>query len=199
VTSSLNKWTFRVLLGATAVLWVLFLRPTSLGGPTSYVVVAGDSMLPTYADGTLVVSFSRPSYEHGDVVTFAVDVDDAPGRPLVIHRIVGGSAADGYTTQGDNRPFTDPWKVTPADIVGRESFAIPGVGQVLLVARSPIVLASVAAAVMTYVVMGWTGTRTQIRLRQISPVRKPVRTRRAPSYCARARSATARLRGGTHA
>ena len=165
--TALNKWTFRVLLGATAVLWILFLRPTSLGGPTSYVVVAGDSMTPTYADGTLVVAFTRPLYEQGDVITFAVDVDDAPGRPLVIHRIVGGNAVDGYMTQGDNRPFTDPWTVLPADIVGREAFAIPAVGQALLVVRSPIFIASVAAAVMTYVVMGWTGTRTERRLREL--------------------------------
>lgn len=191
----MKRWIFRVLLGITAVLWVLFLRPTSLGGPSSYVVVAGDSMQPTYSDGTLVVSFSRPSYELGDVITFAVDVDDASGRPLVIHRIVGGNAADGYRTQGDNRPFTDPWSVLPADIVGREAFAIPGVGQALLVARSPIVIASVAAAVMTYVVLGWTPTSTDRRLGQIRSVRR----RRAPSYCARARSASAHPRDGIRA
>jgi signal peptidase I len=163
----LRRWTFRVLLGFVAVLWFALLRPTSLGGPTSYVVVAGDSMLPTYGDGTLVVGFSRPAYEPGDVITFAVEVEDAPGRPLVIHRIVSGNAADGFTTKGDNRPFTDPWTVMPADIVGRDAFAIPGVGQALLIVRSPIVIASTSAAVMTYVVLGWMGTRTERRLRRI--------------------------------
>jgi signal peptidase I len=158
---------FRALLALTTLVWLLVLLPTSFGGPTSYVVVAGDSMLPTYTDWTLVVSTVKRSYVLGDVITFAVDVEDAPGRPLVIHRIVGGNAQDGYTTQGDNRPFTDPWKVMPVDIVGGDGFAIPGVGQGLLVLRSPVVIASVGAAVMTYVVLGWTGTRTERRLRAI--------------------------------
>ena len=196
MTRSFRRWTFRVLLVVAAALWVIFLRPTSLGGSTSYVVVAGDSMLPTYADGTLVVGFTRTSYEQGDVITFAVDADDAVGRPLVIHRILSGNALDGYTTQGDNGPFTDPWNVMPADILGREAFAIPGVGQALLVLRSPVVIASVSAAVMIYVVLGWTGTGNEGPRDETA--RRPIR-RRAPSCCARARSATARLRAGTRA
>src|SRR5687767_15310432 len=115
--NTVRRWAFRGLLGVLAILWFVFLRPTSLGGSTAYVVVAGDSMLPTYADGTLVVSSVRESYQLGDVITFAVDVEDTfgSGRPLVIHRIVGGDAVAGYTTQGDNRPFSDPWTVKPAD------------------------------------------------------------------------------------
>ena len=153
--SSVRKWLFRLLLVTAAGLWMVFLRPAGLGGSVAYVVVAGDSMLPTYSDGTLVVSFVRPTYAIGDVVTFAVDVADPTTRPLVIHRIVAGTEAEGFTTQGDNRPFADPWTVRPEDIVGAEGFGIPGIGQALLMVRSPAVLASIFAAVATYVALGW--------------------------------------------
>jgi signal peptidase I len=167
--SSSRKWMFRFALIGAAALWIMCLRPTSLGGPASYVVVAGDSMLPTYADGTLVVSLASPTYVVGDVITFAVDVDDVKGRPLVIHRIVGGDAEDGYNTQGDNRPFTDPWTVQVGDVVGREAWAIQGAGQALLLVRSPIVLASIGAAVAAYVIMGWTPGPRRPR-REAAPV-----------------------------
>jgi signal peptidase I len=134
-----------------------------VGGPAGYIVVAGTSMEPTYSDGTLVITFTGPSYTVGDVVAFAVDVGEGRSRPLVIHRIIGGDAAGGYVTQGDNRPFSDPWSVRPADIVGRAAFAVPAFGQALLFLRSPIMLASIGAALATYVVLGRRISPTPVR------------------------------------
>jgi signal peptidase len=154
------------LFVAALAIWVVYLRPTWLGGPAGYVVVAGDSMLPTYSDGTLVVTSVAAGYGPGDVVAFAVDVGDPVARPLVIHRIAGGDAEDGYVTQGDNRPFTDPWITRPADILGRPMLTVPGAGQFLLILRSPIVIASISAGAAVYIVLGppRTSRRTAVKV-----------------------------------
>ena len=154
---SLRRWLAGFAIGLLLALWAVWLRPTWLGGAAAYVVVAGESMLPTLTDGTLVLTQTRPEYEIGDVVAFAVDAGSPLGRPLVIHRIVAGSAEAGFTTRGDNRPHSDPWIVRTDDIVGRQAYALPGVGQFLTWLRSPIVLASLGAGLAAYVVLGWSG------------------------------------------
>lgn len=151
-----RRWLSRLVVVATLVLWVVLLRPTWLGGPAGYVVVAGDSMLPTLDDGTLVVTTAGPPYVVGDVVAFAVDVGDPAGRPIVIHRIIAGDQEHGYTTQGDSRPFSDPWTVRSEDIVGRWALVVQGFGHLLLLGRSPIFLASVGAGLAAYIALGWT-------------------------------------------
>ena len=60
-----------------------------LGGPASYVIVSGHSMEPTLYTGDLVVVHQRDEYSVGDMVAFEIE-----GGSQVIHRIVGGSAAE---------------------------------------------------------------------------------------------------------
>ena len=43
----------------------------------------------------------------------------------MIHRIIGGSAEEGFLMQGDNNDFIDPWELTPDEIVGKAVFIIP--------------------------------------------------------------------------
>jgi len=135
--------------------WALYLRPTILGGPASYVLVAGSSMAPTLAPDTLVVALAQPEYAVGDVVVFHFPTDGPAAGPLVIHRIADGSAAQGFRTRGDNMAHVDPWLVGPTDIVGKSVLAVPHAAPALMLARSPIMLASLLAGVATYLMLGW--------------------------------------------
>jgi signal peptidase I len=134
--------------------WFVALRPASLGGPASWIVVAGDSMEPAIRPGSLVVVTRAPGYAFGDVVAYHVP-DGFPGAgDLVIHRIVGGSADVGYVMRGDNTNGPDIWRPRPAEIAGSLWFMFPDVGAAILFLRSPIVIASFAAALTTYAVLG---------------------------------------------
>lgn len=129
-----------------------FLGPAFLGGPMSMVIVSGNSMAPTMNDGDLAVVREGSGYDVGDVVAFRSDAEDGGG--FVIHRIVGGSEADGFVMQGDNNGWLDPWEPTSTDIVGQLQWHLPGGGVWLSRVRgwlmTPLVMASLvgAAAVM---------------------------------------------------
>src|ERR1041384_223127 len=128
-----------------ALSWFVWLRPTSLGGRASYVVVQGHSMDPTYHDGDLVIVREEDHYAKGDIIAFRAGGDfDDPTR--VIHRIVGSAGHGRFTTQGDNRPTTDPWTPGPKDIIGRAVFHVPRVGAIAFDAGRPQVLAALGGA-----------------------------------------------------
>ena len=59
--------------------------------------------------------------------------------------VVGGTAATGYQTQGDNRDRPDFWRPTPSQIRGRMHVTLPHVGAAFAVARQPRVLATPSA------------------------------------------------------
>lgn len=147
----------RRIAGLVAAVLVLglgwtFLGPAFLGGPMSMVVVSGNSMAPTMNDGDLAVVREGSDYDVGDVVAFRSDAEDGGG--FVIHRIVGGSEADGFVMQGDNNDWLDPWEPTSTDIAGQLQWHLPGGGAWLSRVRgwlmTPLVMASLvgAAAVM---------------------------------------------------
>jgi signal peptidase len=122
---SLICWT--VFVAALAA-WTIFLRPGFLGGRATYVIVAGHSMEPTLRTGDLVVTLRQRTYRRGDVIAYHI----AKGQPgaglLIIHRIVGGSAAAGYMTKGDNRRYRDPWRPKPREIDGKRTMHVPRFG-----------------------------------------------------------------------
>ncbi len=128
--------------------WAIVLRPTNLGGSTTYLLVRGSSMLPTYADGDLLVLGAAPGYGIGDAVAYRVPEGEIGAGHLVLHRIIGGSATGGFTLQGDNNDDIDPWQPRGTDVVGTVRLAIPGLGTVLKALRQPVMLASLAAALV---------------------------------------------------
>jgi signal peptidase I len=121
--------------------WFLVLRPVTLGGPAGYVIVAGVSMEPTFHTGDLAITQRRAAYQVGDVVAFSTE------GGVVIHRIVGGDADQGFITQGDNRDQPDLWRPRPGEIVGAVWILVPGVGNALAFVRQPPILAALAAAI----------------------------------------------------
>ncbi|HEY6379438.1 MAG TPA: signal peptidase I [Candidatus Dormibacteraeota bacterium] len=146
-----------ILLDATVVAvmvgWFLFLRPGSLGGPVTYIVIHGSSMAPTYHDGDVVLTRQQGSYHAGEVVVYRVPQGQVGAGHMVIHRLVGGSPQTGFTTRGDNNSFIDPWKPTAADVMGSSWVHLPRLGRLLVFIHQPLVPATVAALITVFTIM----------------------------------------------
>lgn len=173
---------FAVVFVAALTTWFFTLRPGSLGGPATYVMVRGISMEPTYHDGDLVVIRRASSYRVGDIVAYRVPAGDVGGGLTVIHRVVGGSAASAYTTQGDNNPEPDPWVPTIGQIEGTTWLVLPRAGAIMLFLRAPVPLASLAAAIAVGIVVYRQGGAKPDRGRRVG-VQKALRS---PNLDARA-------------
>lgn len=141
-------------LAALSVGWLLFLRPAALGGPVTYVMVAGASMEPTLHSGELAVVRKQDSYRNGDIVAFGVPKGEPGEGAIVMHRIVGGSPEEGFVMQGDNKNAPDSWRPTDHDMLGRLWFAIPGGEQFVLTLRQPLILGLLAGAMGMLTVLG---------------------------------------------
>lgn len=142
--------------------WFLLLRPQFLGGPAGYILVSGRSMEPNVHEGSLVVAITQSEYRVGDVVAYRIPAGEPAAGLLVIHRIVGGSPDTGFLMRGDNASGADIWRPRPVDIVGRAQVIVPGAATALLFVRSPIVAASVAAALAVYLVLGLWAPRREM-------------------------------------
>ena len=164
------RTTSALLVGAVFLAWFLVMRPAALGGPASYIFVSGVSMEPTLLTGDMVVLQTADAYVDGDVVAFHVP-DGQPGAgSLVIHRIVGGSATDGFVMQGDNKPAPDEWRPTPDDIAGRLWLHAPGLGNVVARLREPSVFAPLVASLVVFFILLGGGKNEKKRATAARPV-----------------------------
>src|SRR5262245_6994134 len=156
---------------AAAVLtfWVLALRPQTLGGPAAYLVVRGDSMLPTYETGDLLVLRRVEGYAVGDVVAYRVPAGELGEGHVVVHRIVGGDPASGWVMEGDNNPAPDPWMPRDAEVVGTPWLAISGVGRVVAWLHQPVILAGLAASLVVALVVSRPSSRQPRPAGGVSP------------------------------
>ncbi|HJS71243.1 MAG TPA: signal peptidase I [Acidimicrobiia bacterium] len=123
-----------VLQWVLVILLALVLWPSTLGGRSSLVMVAGGSMEPTYRYGDAVVAW-RQSVEIGDIILYRIP-DGSPGEgKTVIHRVVGGDG-NGWITQGDHSTEPDIWHPSDVDVLGVAQFKVPLGGDVLAFFRS---------------------------------------------------------------
>jgi len=129
-------------LVVVALLW-----PAKFGGWTSFTIVTGESMQPTYFTGDLVVGWRSPEYRPGDVVVYRVPDGEVGAGYQIIHRLVAQGDTGAWTVQGDNKQAADPWHPHDADIVGRAVAHIPGVGS--LVTWLPLAFALLAGVLVT--------------------------------------------------
>ena len=134
-----------LLAVALFALWFVLLRPLFLGGPAGYIIISGQSMEPALHSGDFVVTAKKDIYDRGDIVAFR-----ASGS-TVIHRIVGGTATEGYVVQGDNKEAPDMWRPTADQILGKMRLHVPGGGRYVLALRQPLVFALVVAAIAALV------------------------------------------------
>ena len=151
------------------LMWMLLLGPTSLGGPASYINVQGISMEPALSKNDLAVLRHSPEYQPGDVVAFRVNDN------IVIHRIVGGSAEEGFVVQGDNKQRPDHWRPKPDEILGKMWFHIPGGGQWLVFLRQPLILSLLAGGLGMVMVIE--GGQKKMRPREVSRAKRSARAR----------------------
>ena len=147
-TSLRRAWHYVSWAATIALLvgWVVFLRPTSLGGDANYIVIRGNSMEPSYRTGDLVIVRAAPSYGIGDAVAYRVPAGEVGEGLIVIHRIIGGDPESGFTLQGDNNHGLDPWLPRAADVVGRAYLHVPVLGRVTAIMHQPIMLGGLAAS-----------------------------------------------------
>jgi signal peptidase len=126
-------------------LWVVvavcfyLLWPSTLGGASTFVIVAGHSMEPTYVSGDLVVA-RKGVPAIGDVVVY---VPDGYPRARVVHQIVGGDGVTGWDVKGVNNSWHDPWTPTNAQVLGIVHTRIADAGVVTSILLSPLLWAGV--------------------------------------------------------
>lgn len=134
-----------VAIAAWIAIGLVLLRPTVLGGTTGYIIVSGTSMEPTFHTGDLVITRRQSHYSRGDIVALRVPEGHPAAGATVIHRIVRGSPAKGYVTQGDNREFTDSWHPKATDIIGTARTLVPLAGDALGYLKGATGLATIGA------------------------------------------------------
>jgi signal peptidase len=147
------RWLRLAVMILLFVGWAMTLRPVLLGGPATYLVVRGTSMLPIYETGDLVILHDQPSYGVGDVVGYRVPAHEVGAGRIVLHRIIG-LAPGGFVLQGDNNEAPDPWTPSPADVAGSIWIVVPVVGRLILWLYQPVVLAAGGAAIAVAMVVG---------------------------------------------
>lgn len=139
------------LMAAIVVAWALLFRPQFLGGPAAYVMVSGMSMEPTLHNGDLVIAHRHERYRVGDKVVYRVPKGDTGAGSLIIHRIVGGSAASGWIVKGDNKDIPDLWRPKGDEVVGSMWASVPGAGTLLAYAMSPFALAMICTLLALFI------------------------------------------------
>ena len=112
-----------------------------------YVVVRGDSMLPTYANGDLLVIMSAADYRPGVAAAYRVPPGELGEGHIVVHRVVA-VAGGHFTMKGDNNPEPDPAAPEETDMVGTVALQVRGVGALIATVLSPTVAGGLAAALV---------------------------------------------------
>jgi signal peptidase I len=158
--------------------WIVFLRPQSMGGDVSYIVVRGTSMQPIFHTGDLAIVREQATYGPGEVVAYRVPEGELGAGQVVIHRIVGEEGGR-FITQGDNNNVHDPWLPSSTDIVGRPWVLLPGVGMVLVAIHEPAILGAIAAALVVMVLVGRSAGGQPSRPGAVRPGSSPLRELRA--------------------
>lgn len=129
-TRSAPSWRRRAgqILGWIAIAVVgFFAWPSQWGGDTTYVIVKGNSMLPNFHTGDIVIARSVDELEIGDVVVYAVPEGAGKGK-LIMHRFVDVRLDGTLVIQGDNRDQPDQFNITTDDVAGVARVHLPKVG-----------------------------------------------------------------------
>ncbi|MGH3497101.1 MAG: signal peptidase I [Nocardioidaceae bacterium] len=120
----------------------LSFAPTKVGGPASYVVTDGISMLPHFRANGLVITHTENSYSVGDIVAYY----NHQLHTVVMHRIVAIENGR-YVFKGDNNNFRDSYHATKADLVGKEWVYWPGGGTYIAFLRNPVTFAFIIGVI----------------------------------------------------
>ena len=127
---------FKLILFIMFLPLLVYFWPSYLGGDAQFIVVNGQSMLPTFDPNSLAITKKAPSYDVGDIVVYK----DDELHKLVIHRIIA-YGDDGFQFKGDNNRYPDHAIVKPDHLVGKVIFVTPYVGYLPQLFKNPVVLA----------------------------------------------------------
>jgi signal peptidase I len=136
-----------VALLAVVGAWWITLAPRSIGGPGTYVVVSGKSMLPLLHTGDLVIAHQQSQYHLGEVVVVSIDGGE------VIHRLWAGNAKVGWTTKGINKLTPDLWTIPNKDVLGTKWLVVPNAGGWVRWAGTATGRSGLAASLALFVVL----------------------------------------------
>lgn len=123
-------------VGLTLLVALVVLNVAPEGGALPWTeAVRSDSMAPTLRAGDLAVlrSTDADSVAPGDIILFRDE-----GGARVLHRVVGGSAEEGWITQGDANGGADPGSVPAGAVVGELVLRLPFAGAALAKLRGPL-------------------------------------------------------------
>ena len=141
----MNK--IKIIIAIALIPLIIFLWPEALGGETQFLLVQGQSMLPTIEPGSFVILKEKEMYEVGDIVGYSTPRDSIFSGRNVVHRIIE-EKPDGFIIKGDNNQKNDPGIVSPDVIFGAVFFYTPFAGYLLLLMRNPLVMGVLAVAMM---------------------------------------------------
>ncbi len=127
--------------------WWITLAPRSIGGPGTYVVVSGKSMLPLLHTGDLVIAHQQSQYRPGEIVVVSIDGGE------VIHRLWAGNAKVGWTTKGINKLTPDLWTIPNKDVLGTKWLVVPNAVGWVRWAGTATGRSALAAALALFVVL----------------------------------------------
>ena len=126
-----------ILLIAILLPLAVFFWPTGFGGDTGFLIVQGNSMLPTILPGSMVIIKKQPTYQIDDIVSYTLSEGTASKN--VVHRIIK-ETEDGFIIKGDNNPKQDIGVQSIDSINGKVIFATPYIGEIMLFVRNPVIL-----------------------------------------------------------
>ena len=127
---------FAILAAVVPVLFYFW--PSSLGGNTDFLVVYGESMLPTLQSGNLAILKDDINYKVSDIIAYHFREEGV--NKVIIHRIISERPDHTFVLKGDNNISVDPEAVSPSQIIGKLLFQVPYVGYLPLIMKQPLVL-----------------------------------------------------------
>jgi signal peptidase len=130
-----------ILIGVVyaSVFGVLLGMQFALGTEHPLVQVKGNSMVPTYYDGEILILkgvANKSDIKVQDVIVFH---NPYSWDVLIVHRVVKILSDDPlvFQTRGDNVGHDDPWRVQEEHIVGIVMQKIPFIGDIVSIIQTP--------------------------------------------------------------
>ena len=163
------------LVGTVASLASVVAVSSATGGPLTWAVTHGGSMVPTITPGTLTVLQQRPVYRVGDIVGYRnADLDDQ----VVLHRVLKVTDDGHLVMKGDANTWVDPFQPTLDRVLGEQVLAVPSVGNGLAALEGPLPVAVLGGGLtLLFLTRGGGGRRrTSAAARTRRPTARVVHT-----------------------
>ncbi len=141
------KKKLQLIIGIALIPVAIYLWPSALGGETEFLLVQGNSMLPTIEPGSFIITKEKQSYAVDDIVSYSTSKKSAFQGRTIVHRIIE-KTDEGFIIKGDNNKRPDPGIVKPDVIRGEVVLFTPFLGYVLVFLRNPLVMGVLAVVML---------------------------------------------------